>query len=173
MPPGRSRRGGSRGGRRRGSAPPPSPRNGGSGASRGGRHAGRSFRGNSWLRPWPREECTVRFMRLVEQWDRIESGLDPRWHDARLELTVDDEMHAERAAALLGRAAPGRPGPTIRFSATRGGAGVGPEAVRRFLRRIDAEGIGGATILCVIAFFAWKATHKAQAVAPPAASSAA
>jgi hypothetical protein len=34
-------------------------------------------------------------------------------------------------------------------------------------------GMGGATILCAIAFFAWKATHKTQAIAPPAASSAA
>ena len=86
-------------------------------------------------------------MGLVEQWNRIESGLDPRWHDAQLELIVEDEMHAERASALLGPAAPGRSGSTIRFFATRGGAGVGPEAVRRLLRRVDDEGIGGTLAL--------------------------
>ncbi len=82
-------------------------------------------------------------MSLVDQWNRIESGLDPRWRDARCVLTVDDEGRAERAAALLGPASPGRSGRTIRFFVTRGGAGVGPEAVRTLLRRIDAEGITG------------------------------
>jgi hypothetical protein len=83
-------------------------------------------------------------MRLVDQWTAIEEGLDPRWRDARLDLTLADETHAARALALLGPAVPGRAGRAIRFFATRGGvAGVGPEAVRRLLRRLDAEGIGG------------------------------
>jgi len=81
---------------------------------------------------------------LVEQWNAIESGLDPNWGDARLALTLDSEAAAERAAALLGPAAPGRFGRTIRFFAARGGTGVGPEAVRRMLRRIDAEKLGGS-----------------------------
>ena len=35
-------------------------------------------------------------------------------------------------------------------------------------------GMGGATVLCVVAFFVWKATHKTQAVvSPPAASASA
>jgi hypothetical protein len=92
-------------------------------------------------------ECTVRQVTLAEQWNGIESRLDPRWNEARLALTVDDETRAERAAALLGPAAPGRSGATIRFSATRGGDGVGPEAVRRLLRRMDNEGIGGTLAL--------------------------
>jgi len=82
-------------------------------------------------------------MALVDQWNGIESGLDPSWHDARLVLTVVDEARAERAAALLGPASPGRSGRTIRFFTARGGVGVGPEAVRRMLRRIDADGIEG------------------------------
>jgi hypothetical protein len=86
----------------------------------------------------------VRPMALVEQWNTIEDGLDPRWKDARLLLTLDDEATLERAAALLGPAAPGRAGRTIRFYAARGGVGVGPEAVRRLLRRIDDERIGGS-----------------------------
>ncbi len=86
-------------------------------------------------------------MRLVEQWNGIESRLDPRWNEARLALTVVDETQSERASALLGPAAPGRSGATIRFSASRGGDGVGPEAVRRLLRRMDEEGIDGTLAL--------------------------
>ena len=82
-------------------------------------------------------------MTLVDQWQSIESGLDPNWGDARLALTLDSETAAERAAALLGPATPGRSGRTIRFFAARGGAGVGPEAVRRLLARIDAEKLDG------------------------------
>lgn len=36
-----------------------------------------------------------------------------------------------------------------------------------------AIGMGGATLVCVIAFFAWKATHKTAATPPPAASASA
>ncbi|HVH51463.1 MAG TPA: hypothetical protein VM690_04910 [Gaiellaceae bacterium] len=86
-------------------------------------------------------------MALVEQWNRIESGLDPRWNDLTLELALDDETQAERASALLGPAGPGRSGATIRFFASRDGNGVGPEAVRRLLRRIDGEGIAGTLAL--------------------------
>jgi hypothetical protein len=82
-------------------------------------------------------------MRLVEQWNAIEQGLDPRWTDARLELTIDDETQRKRASALLGPAGPGLRGRAIRFFVARHGVGVGPEAVRRLLRRIDAEGIQG------------------------------
>lgn len=82
-------------------------------------------------------------MSLVEQWNRIETSLDPSWGDAQLALVVDVEAGASRATALLGPAAPGRFGTTIRFFTTRSGGGVGPEAVRRMLRRLDEERIGG------------------------------
>jgi hypothetical protein len=82
-------------------------------------------------------------MSLVEQWNTIEKGLDPRWQDARVVLRVDDEQQRRRAAALLGPAGPGTHRNEIRFYVTRGGAGVGPEAVRRMLRRIDKENISG------------------------------
>lgn len=82
-------------------------------------------------------------MSLVEQWNRVESGLDPSWKDARLSLAIDAAEARNRAAALLGPAGPGLAGSEIRFTATRDGATVGPEAVRRMLRRIDAEGIAG------------------------------
>jgi hypothetical protein len=82
-------------------------------------------------------------MRLVEQWTAIEQALDPRWSDARVVLTIDEETHLRRALALLAPAGPGLAGNTIGFYTTRGGACVGPEATRRLLRRIDEEGIGG------------------------------
>jgi len=86
-------------------------------------------------------------MGLAEQWNAIESRLDPRWQDAQLELRVGDETQRNRASTLLGPAGPGRAGTSIRFSGTRDGSGVGPEAVRRMLRRIDAEGIAGTLSL--------------------------
>jgi hypothetical protein len=83
-------------------------------------------------------------MRLADQWSAIEQGLDPRWIDARLDLTIEDDAKRRRALTLLGPAGPGRMGTTIRFYATRsGGGGVGPEAVRRLLQRIDEERIRG------------------------------
>src|SRR6266536_1941859 len=88
-------------------------------------------------------QSMVRAMALVDQWNSIESGLDPRWSDARLMLTVGDDAARDRAAALLAPAGPGRSGRTLRFYTARGGAGVGPEAIRTMLRRIDAERIDG------------------------------
>jgi hypothetical protein len=86
-------------------------------------------------------------MRLAEQWNAIESRLDPRWIAAQLELRVPDETQRNRASTLLGPAGPGRAGTSIRFAGTRDGTGVGPEAVRRMLRRIDAAGIAGTLML--------------------------
>jgi hypothetical protein len=82
-------------------------------------------------------------MGLGEQWQAIKKGLDPRWSDARLVLTIDDESKRKRAAALLAPASPGLRGKSISFHTARGGTGVGPEAVRRMLRRLDEEGIAG------------------------------
>ena len=86
-------------------------------------------------------------MRLVDQWTAVETGLDPRWHDARLDVVIVDETQRQRALALLGPASPGRAGTTIRFTTTRSGIGVGPEAARRLLRRLDEEGIDGTLTL--------------------------
>jgi hypothetical protein len=86
-------------------------------------------------------------VRLVEQWNSIESGLDPRWQDVRLRLGIADAKPLARAAALLGPAGPGISGYTIRFHVTRSGHGIGPEAARRLLDRIDAEGIAGRLAL--------------------------
>jgi len=86
-------------------------------------------------------------VRLVEQWNGIESGLDPRWNDVRLSLRIDGERARERAAALLGPAGPGLSGETVRFYVARDGHGIGPEAARRLLGRIDSEGISGELTL--------------------------
>jgi hypothetical protein len=82
-------------------------------------------------------------MRLVEQWNAIERGLDPSWSEARLVLTIGDDTERRRAAALLAPAGPGLAGRTIHVTVTRSGAGVGPEAIRRMVRRVDGEGIRG------------------------------
>jgi len=80
---------------------------------------------------------------LVSQWREIEQTLPDNWGDARLLVTIRNEDDCDRAAALLGPANPGRSGKLIRFFAARRGAGVGPDAVRRLLRRLDSERIGG------------------------------
>jgi hypothetical protein len=82
-------------------------------------------------------------VRLVEQWNGIETALDPSWSDARLSLRIASKELRDRAAALLGPAGPGLSGETIRFSVTHAGRGIGPEAARRLLGRIDGRGIEG------------------------------
>ena len=82
-------------------------------------------------------------MRLVHQWREIERALPEGWRDVRLKVAIDDPTRVERASALLGPAAPGRSGSDLFFFAARGGVGVGPEAVRRLLARLDNERIGG------------------------------
>jgi hypothetical protein len=85
----------------------------------------------------------VQAMALADQWDIIERGLDPRWTDAHVVLTLADATHIGRAAALLAPAGPVKAGGTLRFYVAPNGPGVGPEAVRRMLRRLEAEGIDG------------------------------
>jgi len=85
----------------------------------------------------------LRSLRLVDQYNAIERELPDQWSSARLRLDIAEDGRCDRAAALLGPANPGRRGQRIRFTAARGGAGTGPEAVRRLLRRLDQEGIAG------------------------------
>ena len=113
-------------------------------------------------------------MRLGDQWREIEHGLPQRWSDARLALRVRDPAQVGRAAALLGPLMPGRAGQTLRFLCARRGAGPGPEAVRRLLRRLDAERIEGELELVAAAEPAdvSEATRPALAAASDAAVSA-
>ena len=82
-------------------------------------------------------------MGLVDQWRAIERDLPEGWGDARLRLTAAEEGQCDRAAALLGPAAPGRRGRVISFFAARRGAGPSPDLVERLLRRLDREGVKG------------------------------
>ena len=80
-------------------------------------------------------------MGLVDQWRSIEADLPPGWADARLRLTLAKAADAERAAALLGPANPGRHGNVISVFCARGGRGASPALVRRLLQRLDREWI--------------------------------
>ena len=82
-------------------------------------------------------------MPLAERWNQVERGLDPRWTEATLSLAINDDTARSRAAALLGPAGPGVGNRLIRFTVSTRGTGIGPEAARRLLRRIDGEGIVG------------------------------
>lgn len=82
-------------------------------------------------------------MKLAAQWHRIEADLPADWADAPLELAVGNDAQRARAAALLAPASPGRAGSTLRFQASRRGAGTGPDAVGRLLIRLDRERIRG------------------------------
>lgn len=82
-------------------------------------------------------------MPLVERWNQVERGLDPRWTEVTLSLAIRDDEARSRAAALLGPAGPGVASSEIRFTVSTRGTSIGPEAVRRLLRRIDDEGIVG------------------------------
>jgi len=85
----------------------------------------------------------LRPLRLVDQFNEIERLQIDDWAELRLQLTVEDEARVERAAALLGPANPGRRGGVLRVAIDRIGPGVGPEAARRLLRRLDQERIVG------------------------------
>jgi hypothetical protein len=84
----------------------------------------------------------LRPMRLAEQWRRIERELPDGWTEARLVLRVEDERNADRAAALLGPATPGRRGRELRVTVGRRG-GTSPGALARLLERLDTQGIAG------------------------------
>jgi hypothetical protein len=89
----------------------------------------------------------LRPLRLVDQFNAIDSGLPGGWADARLVLSVADAGRCDRAAALLGPANPGRLRNNILFTVARGGGGIAPEAARRLLRRLDTEGVTGKLAL--------------------------
>ena len=85
----------------------------------------------------------LRLLRLVEQYNELERDLVDEWAELRLQLTVNDESRAERTAALLAPGNPGRHGKIIRLVVDRRGPGIGTEALRRLLKRLDDERIEG------------------------------
>jgi hypothetical protein len=100
----------------------------------------------------------LRLLRLVEQFHELERTLADDWSELRLQLTVEDESRAARAAELLGPANPGRHGRVLRFGVDRSGPGVGADGARRLLRRLDGQGFDGRLELT--------ATQKAPPAAP-------
>jgi hypothetical protein len=85
----------------------------------------------------------LRPVRLAEQWRRVERELPDGWSEARLLLKVEDARDADRAAALLGPANPGRRGDGLRLTVGRR-SGASPGAVERLLHRLDEHRIGGS-----------------------------
>jgi len=85
----------------------------------------------------------LRPLALADDFDRLVHSLPDNWAEARLQLIVADDARCDRAAAMLGPANPGRREKTIRFGVARRGGGLTPDAIRRLLRRLDAEGIKG------------------------------
>ncbi len=84
-------------------------------------------------------------MRLAEQWAEIQGALPQGWRSVAVALELEDPADADRAALVLGSAAPVRDGARFRLEVMREstGVGVGAELFRRVLRRLDEDGIGG------------------------------
>ena len=84
-------------------------------------------------------------MKLAEQWSEIQAQLGRSWETASLVLAVDDPTEAERAAVVLGPAAPVRHGTELRLEAARRPRTVGTSAdvLGRVLARLDRDGMRG------------------------------
>jgi hypothetical protein len=84
-------------------------------------------------------------VRLVEQWSEIQAALPQGWQRTSVVLELADPQQADRAAVVLGPAAPWRVGSTFRLDVVRqaGAVGADPGLVERTLARLDAEGIAG------------------------------
>jgi len=100
---------------------------------------------------------------LEAQWRAIERKLPENWAEARLQLTVPERRHLDRAAALLGPASPARSADGLQFFVARRGGGPSPHSTRRLLRRIDRARIPGTLELI--------ASGEAEPAAEPARSS--
>ena len=81
-------------------------------------------------------------MRVVEQWDELERRLPAGWDEARVLLAVE-RGDADRAAALLGPANPGRRRDAILVTVRRGGGATSPEGFRRLVGKLDRERVAG------------------------------
>jgi hypothetical protein len=103
-------------------------------------------------------------MGLAERWERISASLPGDWERAELRLVVPEQQARGRAAALLGPLAPGRVGDEVRFVVSRG-SGIGPEAARRLLAKIDDEGIAGTLALVDSSAAAVVTPHAREALA--------
>ena len=81
-------------------------------------------------------------MTLGERLDEILDSLPDGWSEVLVLVTIADASQADRAALVLAPCTPGRSGSTFRVTVARNGiGGPSPDAVRRALERLDAEGI--------------------------------
>jgi hypothetical protein len=80
---------------------------------------------------------------LAEDFRSAVRELPDDWRDARIVVHFRDPDTAARAASLLAGINPGRHHNTVRFYATRRGAGHGPDVVASALRRLDRARIHG------------------------------
>ena len=100
-------------------------------------------------------------MALADRVDELVRGLPRDWERARVELTLDEEDDADRAALILAPASPGRSGTTFTIHVAPGqpGSGTTPGQAKRVLGRLDQAGIPGRVRL-------------AETERPPAAAAA-
>jgi hypothetical protein len=84
-------------------------------------------------------------VRLAEQWTELLASLPQHWETASVTLTVAHPTDVERAALILGPAAPGRSDSAFRVDVVRRahGAATGTGLFRRVLHRLDDAGIAG------------------------------
>ena len=76
-------------------------------------------------------------MNFGAQWNQLLSQ-DPKWHEARIRVELEETDRADRAAQLLGPLQPFRAGQTeLTFTARRS------DTVKRLLTRLDEERIHG------------------------------
>jgi hypothetical protein len=82
-------------------------------------------------------------MALADRIDEMLRGLPRGWERARIELRVEEEDEADRAALILAPATPGRSGRTFTLYVHGGTRRLAPtsELVRRVVARLDTEGI--------------------------------
>jgi len=82
-------------------------------------------------------------MALAERVEEMLRGLPRGWERARIELSVEEEDEADRAALILSPATPGRSGTTFTVYVHGGTRRLAPtpELVRRVVARLDTEGI--------------------------------
>jgi hypothetical protein len=105
-------------------------------------------------------------MALADRVDEMIRGLPRGWERARVELTVEEEDEADRAALILAPATPGRSGSTFTVYVHGGIRRLSPtpELVRRVVARLDTEGIRARVRL---------AGHEDASAAPAAPAAAA
>ncbi len=84
-------------------------------------------------------------MALADRVDEIVRGLPRDWERARIQLTLEEDEDADRAALILAPATPGRAGKTftLHVYGDAAGGGATPGLVRRVLSRLDDAGIPG------------------------------